>query len=639
MARRNRPSADVGSRGSRRNGFSAAGYASGGRSFWPSAAMATANSMAERSARCSSTAPPTAGATSLDIIPNVTGVGWCRFVQVAPGEHLVVERVFDTNGCSWCHLSVAPAVGARPVQRSFDDLGTPLADVTFCVLDLETTGGDRTNDTITEVGAVKVRGGEFIGTFQTLVNPGRAIPPQITMLTGLTDALVAPAPRIEAVLPSLLEFLRGTILVGHNIGFDVAFLRNAFERAGHPRFDPVRVDTVALARRLVRDEVPDCRLGTLASRFRLDHKPTHRALDDALATTDLLHLLIERATALGVLGIDDLTTLATMAGHPQAAKLKLTSSLPRSPGVYLFCGHRDEVLYVGKATNLRQRVRSYFGREDRRRIGPMLREAQAVRHHCLPDPLSAEVVEARLIARLKPRYNRAGTRADRYCYVRLDVESAWPRLAIVRDAARTGVHLGPLPSRTMATLVVEALQAALPLRRCSVRLGRAHVPPAGATPCAAAQMGVAACPCAGVAERRAYDGAVGDAVAAMTGCGGAVAERLAERMRTLAVAQRYEEAALTRDRMSALDGAITRTRQMDELLARGRFETTRGDVTWVVDHARLVDVRVAGSTAGALPAAAPPAPEPGRPLPRLLADEALVLARRLPLPDATTSAA
>ena len=269
------------------------------------------------------------------------------------------------------------------------------------------------------------------------------------------------------------------MLVGHNIGFDVAFLRAAFERAGHPRYDPMRIDTVALARRLVRDEVPDCRLGTLASRLRLDHRPTHRALDDALATTDLLHLLIERASGLGVLGLDDLVTLASMAGHPQAAKLKLTSSLPRSPGVYLFCGHRDEVLYVGKATNLRQRVRSYFGREDRRRIGPMLREAQSVRHHSLPDPLSAEVVEARLIARLKPRYNRAGTHADRYCYVRLDVDSAWPRLAIVKDAARTGLHLGPLPSRTMAMLVVEALQAALPLRRCSTRLGRGHVAGAG----------------------------------------------------------------------------------------------------------------------------------------------------------------
>ena len=128
--------------------------------------------------------------------------------------------------------------GSPRCQRSFDDLGTPLADVTFCVLDLETTGGNRADDAITEVGAVKVRGGEFLGTFQTLVNPGRAIPPQITVLTGLTDALVAPAPRIEAVLPSLLEFIRGTVIVGHNIGFDVAFLRAAFERAGHPALRP-----------------------------------------------------------------------------------------------------------------------------------------------------------------------------------------------------------------------------------------------------------------------------------------------------------------------------------------------------------------------------------------------------------------
>ena len=103
-------------------------------------------------------------------------------------------------------------------------------------------------------------------------------------------------------------------------------------------------------------------------------------------------------------------------------------------------------------------------------------------------------------------------------------------------------------------------------------------------------------------------------------------------MRTLAAAQRYEEAAMARDRLSALEGAVKRTRQMDDLLARGRFETTRGDVTWVVDHARLVDVRVAGSTAGALPAAPPAGARAGRPLPRALADEALVLARRLPGP-------
>ena len=112
--------------------------------------------------------------------------------------------------------------GLRDIhQRSFDELGRPLSDVTFCVVDLETTGGNRTDDLITEVGAVKVRGGEVLGTFQTLVNPGRAIPPQITILTGLSDALVARAPRIETVLPALLEFMGDTesgqtVIVGHN---------------------------------------------------------------------------------------------------------------------------------------------------------------------------------------------------------------------------------------------------------------------------------------------------------------------------------------------------------------------------------------------------------------------------------------
>ncbi len=519
------------------------------------------------------------------------------------------------------------AVAAMLGQRSFDDLGTPLAEATFCVLDLETTGGDRNNDMITEIGVVKVRGGECLATFQTLVNPGRAIPPRISVLTGLTDALVGPAPRIDAVLGSLVDFIDGAVFVGHNVGFDLAFLRAALERDGRSTISPTVVDTAALARRLVRDEVPDCRLSTLASRFRLDHRPTHRALDDALATTDLLHLLLERAAGLGVLGLDDLVALAKLAGHPQSAKLKLTSHLPRSPGVYLFCGHRDEVLYVGKATNLRQRVRSYFGSDDRRKIGPMLRETQTVRHLDLPDPLSAAVVESRLIASALPRYNRAGTRADKYCYIRLDTDSAWPRLAIVREPARTGIHLGPLPSRTMATLVIDAIISALPLRRCSIRLGRSHVPSPDAVPCGAAQLGVAQCPCAGFADNTSYDAAVRTAAQTLGGDPSVVAEALVMKMSRLAAQQRFEEAAHVRDRLGALQGAVRRHRLVETLREARRCEVRSGDVTWVIDRARLVDVVVAGSAGQSLPVAAPAAVDADRPLGRQQIDEALCLAR------------
>ncbi len=517
----------------------------------------------------------------------------------------------------------------EPAQPSFDDLGVPLVDATFCVIDLETTGGNRHDDRITEIGAVLVRGGEFLGTFQTLVNPGRAIPPQISVLTGLTDAVVATAPRVESVLGTLLDFVGDAVVVGHNVAFDLGFLRAACERTGRPRPAPTVVDTVALARRLVRDEVPDCRLATLASRFRLDHRPSHRALDDALATADLLHLLIERATGLGVTGLDDLVALTKLAGHPQSAKLAMTSTLPRRPGVYVFRGRDDEVLYVGKATNLRQRVRSYFGSEDRRRIGPMLREATRVDHIELPDPLTAAVVEQRMIARALPRYNRVGTRADRYCYVRLDTAAPWPRLAVVREPSPGGVHLGPLPSRSTATLVIEAITSTVPLRRCSTRLSRRHVPDRTAAPCGAAQLGVAFCPCAEPVDERRYLDAVETARRALGGEVDHVTGRLVAKMTDLVTQQRFEEAAQVRDRLSAFLGAARRHRLVEALRAATTCTVRIGDTTWTIDGARLVDAVRTDTVGRRIPVDPVDPPEADRPLDRHGIDEALCLARYL----------
>ena len=322
------------------------------------------------------------------------------------------------------------------------------------------------------------------------------------------------------------------------------------------RLEGTIIDTVALARRLVRDEVPNCKLGTLADRLRLEHRPSHRALDDAWATADLLHFLIERASGMGVLGLDDLIALSKLAGHPQAAKLKMTADLPRSPGVYMFCGHQGQVLYVGKATNLRQRVRSYFGSDDRRKIGPMLRETQTVRHLALPDPITAEVIEQRLIAQMLPRFNRKGTRADKYCYVKLDINELWPRLSIVKNPSKKGIHLGPLPSRSMARLVVDALHAAVPLRRCTELLGRHFVAPADAPMCSAAQLGVAHCPCSGTADAAEYARDVEVARRAMTGDPAIIVGRLHDTMRSLATQQRFEEAAIrSRSAPSAAGGS------------------------------------------------------------------------------------
>src|SRR6476661_1469285 len=283
------------------------------------------------------------------------------------------------------------------MQGSFDALGTPLHEVTFCVVDVETTGGSADDGGLTEIGAVKLRGGECLGTFRTFVNPGHRIPRQITVLTGITDKMVAPAPPPAEVLPTFLEFLGDAVVVGHNVRYDLGYLNVALERAGWPRLTNRSIDTASLARRLVRDEVPNCRLGTLADRLRLPHRPAHRALDDALATGDLLHVLLERAAGLGVLGLDDLLQLPTIKGHPQLNKLRLTTGLPRRPGVYLFKGRGGRVLYVGKATNLRARVRSYFSSDQRRKVEQLLREMESIDHIVCEGPLETSVLEVRLI--------------------------------------------------------------------------------------------------------------------------------------------------------------------------------------------------------------------------------------------------
>jgi DNA polymerase-3 subunit epsilon len=457
-------------------------------------------------------------------------------------------------------------------------------------LDLETTGGSPTEDAITEIGAVKVRAGECLGTFHTLVNPGSAIPPAITILTGITEAMVAPAPRLHAVLPTLAEFLGGSVLVGHNVRFDLGFLDTAFVREGWPRLANPTVDTMALARRLVRDEVPNCRLGTLADRFRLDHRPSHRALEDALATADLLHLLLERATSWGVLGLDDLLLLPRLAGHPQAAKLRLTAALPRSPGIYWFVDGRGAPLYVGKATNLRQRVRSYFSGDDRRKVGNLLRETVAVRHHLASSTLEAAVLEARLIHHLQPRYNRQGTRWRAAPLVALTLGERYPRLKVVRTARSDGaLYVGPLPSARHAAAVVEAIQTVAPLRRCTERLGPRTTLPLRADPCLPAQLGVARCPCAGPADPDGYRRVVDLVVEGLTHRPALLLDPLRHRMAELAGARRYEEAMLVRERAGALSSTLRRQRRMDLLRASGQVRLILpGGAVVELDHGVLV---------------------------------------------------
>lgn len=469
----------------------------------------------------------------------------------APPKH------FPVHGT---HVRVAFVHVFAPSQRSFDDLGTPLHEVTFCVLDLETTGGSANLNAITEIGAVKMRGGRCLGTFETLVNPGVPIPPLITVLTGITEAMVFPAPTIGEILPSFREFLGDAVIVGHNVRFDIAFLDAALIGHGHESLsNHQRTDTLALARRLVRDETPNLKLSTLARHFRVATTPNHRAMADAQATAEVFHALLERATAFGVLGLDDLLAVPAMHTHPSAHKLGLTTDLPRSPGVYIFRDRNRQPLYVGKATNLRSRVRSYFSGDDRRKIPQLLRETVAIDHVVCSDPIEAAIREIRLIHAWQPRFNRQGKNTGKYAYVKVTKER-FPRVVVTRKlSANDLAYLGPLPSTAMAHLVCEALETAVPIRRCATRIGARAALPVCANACTSAQLGVAACPCAGLVDEAEYAHHVQAIVEVMNGSDPTeLFAPLEVRMRQLAASERFEEAAATRDRLAALSRALRR---------------------------------------------------------------------------------
>ncbi|RKT82473.1 DNA polymerase-3 subunit epsilon [Saccharopolyspora antimicrobica] len=467
-------------------------------------------------------------------------------------------------------------MSAHP-QLSFDEILTseevPLHQVTFVVVDLETTGGDRVQDAVTEIGAVKIRGGEVLGEFATLVNPERGIPPSIVTITGITEAMVVDAPRMDTVLPAFLEFCRGCVLVAHNAPFDIGFLRANCERLGLSWTKPQVVDTVRLARRVLsREETPNYKLGTLARVLNARTEPVHRALDDARATVDVLHSLLERVGSLGLRTLDDLLSHLPDVTPQQRGKRGLADQLPNAPGVYLFRGPNDEVLYVGTATDLRRRVRQYFTAGERRsRVKEMVAIAERVDHVECAHPLEAEVRELRLLAAHQPRYNRRSKHPQRAWWVVL-TDEPFPRLSIVR-APKTGA-LGPFRSRHTAADAVEALQAVTAVRRCTERISARD--PQG-RPCALYELGRCGAPCAGLQSAAEYEPEVISIREVIGGRSVVLLERLRGELDRLSAAQRFEDAAAHRDQLAGLVRSLDRGQRLAALASVAELVAARPD--------------------------------------------------------------
>ena len=314
---------------------------------------------------------------------------------------------------------------------------------------------------------------------------------------------------------------------------------------------------------ITRDDVPNCKPPVSpAVAFGSSTTPNHRALSDARATVDVLHGLMERLGGLGVHTLERRQTFTSRVSPAVRRKRYLAEHLPHSPGVYLFRDEQQRVLYIGTSRDLRTRVRSYFtASESRSRMGEMVGLAASVTGIECATPLEARIREPRLIAAHKPRYNRRSRHPEKMHWLKLTVEP-WPRLSLVRKVAEDGAdYLGPFASRRTAEKCLTALHEAFPIRQCSDRLA---ITPTR-SPCVLAEMGRCLSPCDGSVSMDDYADVVAAVRDNLLHRADEVVDALSARMERLADDERFEDAAVQRDRLSAFIRAASRTQRLGAL--------------------------------------------------------------------------
>jgi DNA polymerase-3 subunit epsilon len=345
----------------------------------------------------------------------------------------------------------------------------------FVVVDLESTGLSPRTSRICEIGAQRVRALALEDAFETLVDPRVALPAVVTSLTGIRAEALRGAPRSQLAVRRLLAFAGDAAVVAHNARFDLAFLDREVELLTGRRIAAPVVDTVWLARRLLGERAKKVGLASLAHFFGVSTEPCHRALPDARATAEILVVLIGLAQERGARTLADLVELAAPRARRLHAKRSLVAGAPQRPGVYVFRGRGGLALYVGRARDLRARLRSYFaGGRQRPAVEAALGALEEVEWHETGSELEAALEELKLLRELRPPANARSTRPDRHVYLR----RRGGRWTTTTDPT----PFGPLPGRGPARRAARALEghdsddidAALPALRARVSsLGRA----------------------------------------------------------------------------------------------------------------------------------------------------------------------
>ncbi|MGE5618384.1 MAG: exonuclease domain-containing protein [Sphingomonadaceae bacterium] len=448
----------------------------------------------------------------------------------------------------------------------------PLEELTYTIVDLETTGLKPQGNGITEVCCLRLVGGRVVDRFTTLVNPGRPIPPFIETMTGISDDMVRDAPRFGEILPQLLEFLGDSVLVAHNAPFDLSFLNYALYCNGRRSLHNPVVDTCRLARRLLPD-LPRANLDAVTCHLGISVQDRHRASGDAEATAELLLRLLSLCRERGI--ETDAQLMAFIAsGDPErqprngprkgerasrvAVLAERCRTLPDAPGVYIMRSSSGRVLYVGKAVSLRKRLASYFNGSVPTRTKRLLREVECIEHRQLGSELEALLEESRLIKHYQPPYNILLRTYQDFPFIKVDESGRYPRLVVTRELHDDGSrYFGPFSRVRETEQAVEILVRCFRLYddRCPARSRGAS--------CLYLQMDRCLGPCLGPEQQARHRRALEEVCHLLETAPEALEVELVRRRDAAADRLDFETAALYRDGLDAIGNAQTRKRLLD----------------------------------------------------------------------------
>ncbi len=435
-----------------------------------------------------------------------------------------------------------------------------LSEATFSVIDFETTGTSPQNSRAIEIGIIKIQNLKIVDSFTSLINPGQHIPPFIENLTGITNEDVWDAPTFEQISDKVLKFIDNTILVGHNLSFDHAFLKNECLRNEIKLPELLQICTLKISREIF-PELKSKSLGNMLRHFKIRHHDVHRALGDATATAKLLLKLLEHLKFNHdyqfVKDLNSFNIINKTTSGFRLIKKKIAedlNNLPDSPGVYFFKNNKDKIIYIGKAKSLKKRVKNYFSSSASRKAKKISRKASRLGFNKTNSELSALVLEAELIKIHRPQFNTLLKRYSQNYFIKVNLNHNYPDLKVSSTFDFDGNdYFGPYSNRMTAQNLKEIIDKTFGLRECKDKeLKRGKK-------CYLLDIERCVAPCIYPDKIENYKLELDNTYDFLSGKNQFAINRLLNKMKSLSEQQKYEEAAEVRDTINIILKQLTRS--------------------------------------------------------------------------------